>query len=276
VSLAVFVAVLAAAVLHAGWNAVVKAAEDKAAATRFVAIGAGAVGLAAAPFLAAPAAASLPWLAASVALQILYFLLLARAYRLADLTVVYPVMRGLAPMFVVAATAPAFAEQLGLVARLGVVAVCLGLVGLVVGRPIDRRGLLAAVATAAVIAGYTVLDGVGVRLSGAPIGYAAWEAILTAVPFVLREVVRAPPSLGSRRPAALVFGLLGGLATTVAWTIALWAMTQAPIALVAALRETSIVFALVIGRVVFGEPIGPVRALAAAIVVAGIMALRAG
>lgn len=275
-SLVVFLSVLAAAVLHAGWNAVVKAADDKATATRFVAIGAGFVGLLAVPFLGVPAPAALPWLAGSVALQVAYFLLLARAYRLADLTVVYPVMRGLAPVLVAVVAGLAFGERLDGVARLGIVVIALGLLGLVVGRRLDGRGLVAAVATAAVIAGYTVLDGIGVRLSGAPLAYAAWEAVLTAVPFLLREVFGAPPVLGRHRPAAWAFGLFGGLATTVSWVIALWAMTRAPIALVAALRETSIVFALLIGRVFFAEPIGPGRAVAVAVVVAGIMALRVG
>lgn len=275
-SLVVFFAVLAAAVLHAGWNAVVKAADDKATATRFVAIGAGLVGLLALPFLAAPAPAALPWLAGSVALQIAYFLLLARAYRLADLTVAYPVMRGLAPLLVAAVATLVFGERLGVAARLGIAAIALGLFGLVVGRRLDRHALAAAVGTAVVIAGYTVLDGIGVRLSGAPIAYAAWEAVLTAVPFLLRELFAAPAALDRRRLVAWGFGLVGGLATTVSWVIALWAMTQAPIALVAALRETSIVFALLLGRVLFAEPIGPGRALAVAIVVAGIMALRAG
>ena len=272
-SLAVFLAVLAAAVVHAGWNALVKAADDKALATRWVAIGAGVVGGCALPWLETPRTAALPWLLASVALQIVYFPLLARTYRSTDLALAYPVMRGLAPLLVVVATF-VHGEGPGVRAGFGVAAISAGLFLLVSGARFDRAGLLVAMANACVIAAYTVLDGYGVRVSGAPLAYAAWEAVLTAGPFLLREAIAAR----GRRPmvplVALVHGLVGGLATSISYAVALWAMTRAPIAVVASLRETSIVFALIFGRLFFGETIGWRGALAAAVVVLGVIVLR--
>lgn len=272
-SLAVFLAVLAAAVVHAGWNALVKAADDKAQATRWVAIGAGLVAACALPWVGSTSTAALPWLFASVLLQVAYFPLLARTYRSVDLAVAYPLMRGLAPLLVVAATS-LHGEGPGIRAGLGVAAISLGLGLLVVGARIDRAGLALATANACVIAAYTVLDGHGVRLSGAPMAYAAWEAVLTALPFLARELSGA---LGKRTVvprAAVVWGLVGGLATTFSYAVALWAMTRAPIAVVASLRETSIVFALIIGRVVFHETIGMRGAVAASVVVLGVIVLR--
>jgi len=273
-SLVVFLAVLAAAAVHAGWNALVKASPDKATATRFVAAGAGVVGALALPFLDPPAVAALPWLALSAALQIGYYALLAAAYRTVDLTVAYPLMRGLAPMLVAIAGAALFGEALGLAAWTGVAAISAGVVGLVFAGRARRVGLLFAAANAVVIAAYTIVDAHAARLSGAPVAYAAWEAIATALPLVAWAWLRREATARRIEPRALAVGLVGGAATTASYAVALWAMTRAPVGVVAALRETSIVFALALGRGVFGETIGRARLAAAAVVVAGVAALK--
>lgn len=273
-SLVVFLAVLLAAAVHAGWNGLVKAAADKATATRFVAFGAGVVGALALPFLTPPASAALPWLAVSAVLQIGYYVLLAAAYRAVDLTVAYPLMRGLAPMLVAIAGVGLFGEALGLGGWIGVAAISAGVAGLVFAGRARRAGLLFAVANAAVIAAYTVVDAHAARLSGSPVAYAAWEAIATAVPLALWGLKRGDVAPGRIDLRSLAVGLVGGAATTTSYAIALWAMTQAPVAVVAALRETSIVFALALGRGVFGETIGRARLTAAAVVVAGVVVLK--
>lgn len=274
-SLEVFLVVLFAAAIHAGWNALVKGSGATAATSRAVAIGAGLVGLALLPALPAPAPASWPWLVLSAGLQIAYFVLLGRTYRFADLSVAYPLMRGLAPLLVAVASVWLFGERLGLGAWTGIATISAGIAGLVfAGRRGDGRGIPAAILNAGVIAGYTLVDGRGVRLSGSPFAYAAWEAILTAVPFLLwaglvhvREKTRASLRL-------FLFGLLGGAATTASYALALWAMTRAPVPMVASLRETSIVFALVLGHRLFAESIGPRRLAAVGVVVAGVAVLR--
>lgn len=273
-SLAVFLVVLAAAAVHAGWNALLKGAGGGVATTRAVAIGAGIVGLAMLPFLESPAPASRPWLALSVALQIGYFALLARTYRFVDLSVAYPLMRGLAPLLVAAVSVGLLGERLGLGAWIGVGAISGGVAGLVLAHRGERRGVPAAILNAVVIASYTLVDGHAVRLSGAPFAYAAWEAILTAVPFLIWAVLAhlREDTKGSLR--LFGFGLLGGAATTASYAAALWAMTRAPVPVVAALRETSIVFALLIGRHLFHERLGAPRLAAVAVVVAGVVVLR--
>ncbi len=274
-SLAVFLAVLFAASIHAGWNALVKSAADKHAATRFVALGAGVVGLAVLPALDPIAPAARPWLAVSAVLQIGYYLLLAAAYRAVDLTVAYPLMRGVAPMLVAIAGVLLFGERLGLAAWTGVAAISAGVAGLVFAGRAPRAGIAFALANAVVIATYTLVDAHAARLSGAPITYAAWEAVATAVPLALHALARdRGRAFAWPRPSSLIVGLVGGAATTTSYAIALWAMTLAPVAVVAALRETSIVFALILGRRLFGEHVGRARLIGATVVVAGVVVLR--
>lgn len=273
-SLEVLLLVLFAAAIHAGWNALVKGSGATAATSRAVAIGAGLVGLALLPFLAAPAPAARPWLVLSAGLQIGYFLLLGRTYRFADLSVAYPLMRGLAPLLVAVASVGIFGERLGLAAWVGVAAISAGIAGLVFARLGGGRGIPAAILNAGVIAAYTLVDGHGVRLSGSPFAYAAWEAILTAVPFLAWALVAHVKEKTRASLRLFLFGLLGGAATTASYALALWAMTRAPVPMVASLRETSIVFALVLGHRLLGEPIGPRRLAAVSVVVAGVVALR--
>ncbi|NLH81965.1 MAG: EamA family transporter [Phyllobacteriaceae bacterium] len=182
--------------------------------------------------------------------------------------------RGLAPLLVAVAGAAFFAEPLAAGAWVGVATISAGVAGLVLAGRARRDGLVVAVANAVVIATYTLVDAHAARLSGSPVAYAAWEAIATALPIALWARVRRGAAAPPTDVASLAVGLLGGAATTASYAIALWAMTHAPVAVVAALRETSIVFALAVGRGVFGERIGRTRLTAAAVVVAGVVVLR--
>lgn len=275
-SIGVFAAILAAALVHAGWNVLVKGAADKLAMTISVAIGAGLVAAAVLPFLPRPAAESWPFIGVSVLLQSVYYLLIARAYRIADMSLAYPLMRGAAPVVVALCGATIFGEVLSGGQWLAVGLISVGVIALALGafrqQPLAIAGMIAALGNAMVIATYTLVDASGVRLSGSPVAYSLVLAVLTGVVTVVLAVSGgARPRLNGRM---LGLGLVGGAATTTSYGVALWAMTRAPVAPVAALRETSIVFALILSRLVFGEKVGGRRFAAACLVMAGVAALR--
>lgn len=275
-SLGVFAAVLAAAVVHAGWNVLIKGAADKLAMTLSVAMGAGVVAVAILPFLPWPAPESWPFLGVSVLLQSVYYLLIARAYRAADMSLAYPLMRGVAPVLVALFGAVLFGEVLDGGQWLSVGLISAGIGALALGalrqQPLVLSGVAAALCNALVIAAYTLVDASGVRLSGSPVAYALLLAAFTGVVTVAMALAGgARPRLA---PQTLALGLAGGVATTLSYGVALWAMTRAPVAPVAALRETSIIFALLLSRLAFGEKVGGGRFAAASLVVAGVAALR--
>ena len=251
ISLPVTLAVLGAALLHAGWNALVKASADKRLDTVAVSAGAGLIALAIAPWLPAPAPESWPWLAGSAAVHILYFLFLAGAYRHGELSYAYPVMRGGGPVIVALVGAVAFNELLSLEEISGVALICAGILGFASGSH-DRRATLFAVANAVVIAAYTLVDGQGARASGAPVSYTLWFFVANGI----------------------VITAVGGACSLAAYGIALWAMTRAPIALVAVLRETSVIFAAAIGALLLKEKFTRRRLFATGAVMLGLGALR--
>ncbi len=274
----VFALVLLAAALHAGWNALVKGGTDPFMTTILVAASSGAAALIVLPFLPPPAAASWPFLAVSTTLQVVYFLLVAGAYRATDMSRAYPLMRGLAPALVAVFAALVLGEHLSSLAWAGVALISGGVFAMTfsTGGGASRRGTLLAIANAGVIASYTLVDGLGVRRSGAPVSYATWLFLLNAAPLVgWALATRAAPLLAYARRHALA-GLAGGLGNLGAYGLSLWAMTRAPVAMVAALRETSILFALAIAGLVLGERVGGARLAAAALILLGAAGLRLG
>ncbi|TWB68303.1 EamA-like transporter family protein [Nitrospirillum amazonense] len=278
-SIAVFAIVLFAALLHATWNALVKGAGDKLMAAVLVAGGAALIAIVTLPFLPLPAAASWPYLVTSSVLQILYLTLVARAYHVADMSQTYPLMRGTAPLLVALVSGLWLHEALSLHALLGVGVICAGILSMAwVGRRGGpgggTTGTRLALLTAVVIAGYTLVDGHGVRLSGAPASYVLWGVLLNGVPLVtwallarrrtfLQHVIRQWPR-----------GLVGGAGTLISYGLALWAMTVAPVAVIAALRESSILFGTAIAGLVLKERVGPRRLAAACLIAVGAMVLR--
>ncbi|MGH7156320.1 MAG: EamA family transporter [Acetobacteraceae bacterium] len=275
----VFTAVLAAAAMHAGWNAVVKARLEPILAMTMVVVAAGLIAL---PFLlwfGAPRPAAWPFLAASVTLHLLYYLVLSEAYRRADMSQVYPIARGSAPLLTALASITFIGEPLGTSRLLGVLILGGGILLLALHRrqrrsSPDLSGAGFALATGVVICGYTVVDGLGARLAGNPNAYASALFVVDIVPlpaFILwhRGVAAFAPM---RR--YLAQGVLGGAMSLAAYWIAIWAMTRAPIAVVAALRETGVLFSVVIAAVVLKEAFAPLRAIAAVIIVAGIVLIR--
>ena len=268
--LIVFAVVMFAALLHAGWNVIVKSAHDKFLTTIIVTASAAGLSAALLPFVTAPAPASWAYAAASAVLQIAYFLLIARTYQIADMSQAYPLMRGTAPIIVAFVSVFQMGDVLSPIGWAGVIAICLGIFTMALGdRANDRKGISLALLNALVIAGYTLIDGAGVRRSGAPAAYTLWVFLLTGLPLALWAA--------SARKAAFFpyfgrhwrLGLAGGVATTASYGLALWAMTVAPVAVVAALRETSILFGTLLAGLVLKEHIGPRRVISACIIACG-------
>src|SRR5207249_2504510 len=252
ISLPVTLAVLGAALLHATWNVLVKSGADKELETINIAVGSGLVALIAAPLLAAPAPASWPWVAGSAVVHILYFIFLAGAYRWGELSYTYPVMRGGGPMIVALVGAAALGEVLPLHATLGIVLISASIFGFAAGRH-DRRATAFALGNAVVIAAYTLIDGQGARLSAAPLSYTLWFFIANGVVIFAYGWLRRGRAVGAYFGANWKRAMAGGSCAVAAYGIALWAMTRAPIAVVAVLRETSVIFAAVIASFVLQE-----------------------
>jgi drug/metabolite transporter (DMT)-like permease len=275
-TLSVFAVVLVAALLHASWNAIVKSAPDKLLTTVLVTGSAAAIAVGLLPLLPAPAVASWPFAAGSAVLQVAYFILVARTYRIADMSLTYPVMRGTAPLIVATVTALTSSEALSGAAWMGLLVLCGGIFLMATGGAghESRRGLGLALLNAGVIAGYTLIDGWGVRRSGAPATYTLWVFLLTGLPLAAWALARrrAPFAAYLRRHWAL--GLAGGIGTTASYGLALWAMTQAPVAVIAALRETAILFATLIAWLVLGEKVSARRLAAACVIACGAVVLR--
>jgi drug/metabolite transporter (DMT)-like permease len=277
----VFSAVLVAAVLHAGWNALVKVGLDRFLSVTLIALAAGLVSLLAVPFVAFPRPAAWPWLLASTALHTGYKLFLIQAYRAGDLGQVYPIARGAAPLLVSVIMMLGFAEMLSPLAMLGVILLVVGvwLMSLLGGRErgrLEARAVLFALGTSVFIASYTLTDGLGARVNGSAHGYAVWLFLIDGVlMLVVLMAVRGASSLSALRPYWRS-GLAGGAMSLGAYWIVIWAMTVAPIALVAALRETSVLFAAAISVVILREPLTRWRALAAVTIVAGVAMTRLG
>ena len=275
-SLGVFLAVLLAAALHAGWNAVVKGGADKLAGMAGMCLGHAVPGALAVLLFPPVAAEAWPWIAGSVALHFGYQWFLLRAYGLGDLSQVYPLARGSAPLIVALVSVLALGATLSGAELLavGLIACGVAAMGLTRAGDASRAAVVAALVTGCFIAGYSLVDGVGARASGSPVAFFGWIAMLGAVPFGLYAQWRRP-GLVRRLPwvaPAAFFG--GGWASFAAYAIVVWAFTQAPIALVTALRETSIVFALLIGAFVLRERVDLPRVAAAFVTLCGVAAMR--
>jgi drug/metabolite transporter (DMT)-like permease len=278
-TLGVTLAVLAAALLHATWNALIKASQDIVFDTALLVAGAALVAALLIPWLPAPAAASWPYLAASAIVHQGYFALLAAAYRRGDLSFAYPLMRGLPPLLVALGAAALLPDPRSAWLWSGITAISFGVlwIGGLHPRALAARTRPAAFAcaNALLIASYTLIDGIGVRLAGNPASYGLWLFFLTAWPYVGIALWARRESLGTRLCRDGLRGLVGGSLSICAYLIALWAMTRAPVAAVAALRETSVIFAAGIGAWLLKEPFGRHRIAGACLVVAGIALLKA-
>jgi drug/metabolite transporter (DMT)-like permease len=276
-SLTVMLAVLAAALLHAGWNALAKTASGKAGDVIAVGIVAGVLAALALPFLPLPAPASWPQLAASAVIHLAYFKLVQMAYRGGDLSVAYPLMRGTPPLVTAVGAWLLLDEPLSAGGWTAVGVIVLGALALAAdglrARHVSTRSLAIVGANILVIVAYTLVDGSGVRASGNAPSYIAWLFALTALTLVLTR-----PWLGTRGlpQSHGAWGLLatGAACAVGSYGIVLWAMTMAPIGLVAALRETSIVFGTLIAAAWLRERVSAQRWVGVALVAAGAATMR--
>ena len=301
--LPVTLAVLAAAVTHATWNAIAHGIKDQLLA--FGLIGAGGI-LVAIPLVILspfPLSACWPYLLASIVIHVFYNLLLMRSYRYGEFGQVYPLARGTSPLVVTVLAAVFAAERPSAAQVAGVLVVSCGLVLLVLagrtgrraaarggssggsggssgggagrGGGLGRAALVAAVGTGLTIAAYTTVDGLGVRLSGSSVAYIGWLMLLESLCVPAWALARRRDVLlsgTSRR--VLGSGLLAGGLSVLAYGLVLWAQTRGDLAPIAALRETSVIFGAVIGTVVFHESFGRWRIAATLLVVIGVLLLN--
>jgi drug/metabolite transporter (DMT)-like permease len=276
-SLSVTLAVLAAAVTHATWNAIAHGIKDQTLAFALIGVGGIIVAIPLTILAVIPRAACWPYLMTSVVIHIFYNLLLMRCYRLGEFGQVYPLARGTSPLVVTILAALFVHERLGWPEIAGVAIVSAGLATLVLaGRRPGRAAFLAAVGTGLTIAAYTTVDGVGVRASGSPIGYIGWLMLLESLCVPMFALIRRRQVLLKQRPQILLAGLAAGALSVLAYGLVLWAQTRGALAPIAALRETSVIFGAIIGTLVFREPFGRARIAATVLVVAGIVLLNAG
>ncbi|MGE0272839.1 MAG: DMT family transporter [Alphaproteobacteria bacterium] len=271
--------VLVAAVVHATWNALAKAAHDKLHMYLVSNVVPGLIGGVALLFLPPPDRSAWLILAISGPMQVVYTALLFGAYRIGDLSQVYPIIRGLSPMFVALGALVFAGEALSHQQYVGIAIVCVGMASLAFGhrradRRFDWRPLAYCVMCAAMIATYTVMDGIGVRRSGSPFAYACWLFVAYGVgacvcyPFLSRW--RVPVQVARRTGRAILVGV--GMVT--AYGLVIYALSLGAMAPISALRETSVFMAAVIGAVFLGEPFGRRRIVAAAIVTIGLIVLN--
>jgi drug/metabolite transporter (DMT)-like permease len=275
---AILLAVLAGALLHASWNALIKWEPDKLAASAAIAVGAGIVALPLALLSPLPLAPSWPWIAFSAVIHVFYFALVAHALRHADLGVVYPLTRGSAPAFTAVIAALWLGEFLALSGWLAVGAIAAGVVTLsadaLLRGGLTPRAAVLAFTNAAIVVAYTLVDGVGARLAGNALSYVSWMLAGTAALIVPIALIFYREQVREKERGFWVRTLIGGALSIASYGIALWAMTKAPIGLVAALRETSVLFAAILGAMIFGERFGPKRWAALILIVIGIGLLR--
>jgi drug/metabolite transporter (DMT)-like permease len=274
-SLSVTLAVLAAALTHATWNAIAHGIKDQTLAFALIGVGGIVVAIPLVIFAAAPRPDCWPYLAASIVIHVFYNLLLMQCYRLGEFGQVYPLARGTSPLVVTILAAIFVHEHLALPQIAGVLVVSGGLAALVVaGRRPSRAAFLAAIGTGLTIAAYTTVDGVGVRLSHSPIGYIGWLMLLESLGVPMFALIRRRDVLLKQRPRILLSGLAAGALSVLAYGLVLWAQTRGALAPIAALRETSVIFGAIIATLVFREPFGRTRIAATILVAAGIVILN--
>lgn len=276
-SLTVFFAVLGAALLHASWNGIIKFGESKVSAMLIMTLFQGGFGLCIAMTQAMPNAPLWPWLAASGVFHAAYKVFLTFAYEHGDLSRVYPIARGSAPVVVLAFSALFLADELGSSEIVGILILGLGITLMSRGALLSgesRKLVPLALGSAVATAGYSIVDGMGARVGGNAVQFVAWLFVLDALMFTpVLLMLRGTKVLVALRRAWML-GAVAAAGSYGAYAIAVWAMTVAPIALVAALRETSILFAVLIGWILFGEPMDRLKATAAAAIATGVAVTR--
>jgi len=275
--LEVTLAVLGAAAAHATWNAMIKSSSDVQFDMALVVLFAGVATLPFLPFVALPSPAVWPYIATSMTIHIAYYVALVGAYRAGDLSHGYPIMRGFAPLIVSLCAAFWLGEVPRPMVWVGVLLICGGVLSLGFAGFHWRESRVStqwALANAVIIAAYTLVDAAGARAAATPETYVVWLFVLDALPFPLIVFLLKGKELLSYTRQFWLRGLVGGTLSAVAYAVVLWAMTRAPVAAVAALRETSVIFAALIGVWLLKEGHLARRVAGAVTVAAGVVALK--
>ena len=263
--------------MHASWNALIKSGGDPWLRMG-VAIGAsGFIGLALIPFSGLPSPASWPFLLGSVAIHQAYFVSVCFGYRYGDLSQVYPIQRGIAPILVAITGYFFVGETLNTQGMIAVSLICLAILSLAFGRNFHFTGGRAvpiALFTGTLIAGYTVVDGVGGRLSDNVFGYIVWLSALEAIPFTLLVIWLAKRNPQRINQQHVLTGIGGGVMAFCAYGLVIWAMSLSHLTYVSALRETSVILAAWMGSRMLREPFGKHRIVASCLVAIGVLLLQ--
>ncbi|MCL4068246.1 DMT family transporter [Pseudomonas sp. GX19020] len=273
----VFLAVMAAAFLHALWNALIKLGTSKIGAMVVLSVMEVPIGLGVAFFMGPINPAAIPWVIAAGITHFAYKYFLSYAYERGDLSRVYPIARGAAPMLVTVAGVFLLTDVMSSRQYLAIAVLAAGI--LMMARGVfasdeNRKLVPFALGSALATACYTLIDGQGARISGNAVSYIAWVFVADGLIFSLGMLAMRGRKVVPLGFQAWKMGTIGAAASFGAYAIAVWAMTIAPIALVAALRETSILFAVLIGWLVFGERMSREKAAAALVIVAGVILTR--
>ena len=276
-SLSVFIAVLFAAILHASWNAIIKFGDDKLQGMVLLSLAHGIIGFILLILFSLPNAEAWPWLIASVGFHLWYKLFLTSAYEQGDLSRVYPIARGTAPLLVLVLSSIFIIDAISNQDIFSIIAIGIGIFILGIGVFSNKETVALlpfALCSAIGTAGYSITDGLGARASGDVTSYIGWLFFLDAVVFMFYAFFKRGLSIIPKKISVWILGLIAGSASVLAYWIAVWAMTIAPIALVAALRETSVLFAVLIGVLFFKESMGKSKIIASLIIVFGIIITR--
>jgi drug/metabolite transporter (DMT)-like permease len=268
-------AALLAAVMHAAWNAGLKGGKDRLLDAALLFSVAGVIGLVSTLFAPALNGEAVLWLALTGALHLPYVYYLARAYELGELSHVYTIARGLPPLMITGLAAVAIPEVPPPLAVAGIALISIGILTVGMSPGAHRRGTVIAMIVAVTIALYTISDGIGVRVSGSAVAYNGWVFFAVGLTtMAMAAILRGPRAIAPYARANWRRALIGGVLSYVSYGLVLWAMTFASIAGVSAFRETSVVFAAMIGVTFFGEAAGPRRIVGALIVAAGAVVLK--
>lgn len=273
-SLNISILVLFAAGLHASWNALLRSGEDRLWSMTMMCLGVAIASIIGCMFLAAPAKASWSYAALSAVLHIGYNLFLVRTYEVGDLGQTYPISRGSSPILITVGAAIFAGERVGTTGLIGILLVSSGIISLAFqGRRLALPSLPYALGTGCFIAAYSVTDGLGVRLSAAPLAYTAWMCALWGVMMpMVYALLRGPASL-LRRRSGMQISIFGGVVSLLAYGIVIYAMSHAPMGAVSALRETSVLFAALIGYFFLGEKLTIRKIISCLVIALGTFAL---
>jgi drug/metabolite transporter (DMT)-like permease len=273
-----FAIVLIAALLHATWNSIVKSQTNQLPVIALLASSATVGSVFVIPFVPVPSPAAWPYIATSVVLIAVYYLFLAQAYRHGDLSHVYPIARGVAPLLVAVFSVTVVGEALTGQGYLAVMVIGLGIMSLALSKGIngirEKRAVFFALGTGCFTAAHTIVDGLGARLAGTPHGYVLWLLLFAGIPVTLIALcVERDETLRVFRQDWKL-GLAGGLTMLASYWLVVWAFTLAPIAFVVALRETGIVFAVLIGTFILKEKLNLTRVVATIATLIGIVMIK--